>query len=233
MANTKKSFSDLIGASFNSIGALKDETAVAEEPEVEQQSEIVDTSAPAAAGIPADELKPAEKSFEDITSPYKEGFYIIRKRGDDDIIAVGLEKKLNEDEDYILKNIKSTNAFKNEEIDYTLLPQNCIDIFRKEWARGELQVYNTKDGLDAIVNLDSKPVDDIDAMLKKEGFVRDIEQFGECRKTSVVLPVKFIRYCTKRGEGYKIWKGSGRWFLTNLVYKDISLHSNEIDIDEI
>lgn len=233
MANTKKSFSELIGAGFNSIGALKDEAAAVEEQPAEQGNEKIEESTAKTAELKKESLDLAEKSFEDIVTPYKDGFYVIRKKSDDEIIAVGLEKKLNEGEDYILKNIKSTNACKNGEIEYTLLPFDCINIFKKDWLKGNLKIYNIKNGLDAVVNLDAKTEDTFAAKIKKEGFVEDIEVFGECRKTSVVLPVKFIRYCTRRGEDMGVFKGAARFFLTNVVAKDIREHRDEIDIDKI
>ena len=224
----KKSFLNQIGTTFNSIGALKDEAPENEIPENENSPADIHAEVPKAV-IPAVKVE----TFEELTAPYTEGFYVIRRNDDDNIIAVGLDKKFNDGEDFILKNIESTNAFKNGAIDYTLLPQKNINIFKKDWKRGELKIYNTKEGLDAIIKLDSISENDMDAKLKKEGFVLDDDCFGEYRKISVVLPVKFIRYCKKRAEEFKIWKGSLKWFLTNLIFRDYEKNKNRIDIDQI
>lgn len=228
MANTKTSFFNDIGTTYHSVGAVKDEASVIEE----QTPETTEAEPAAAAEVLETAVKPG-KTFEDIVAPYKEGFYVIRRNDDDNIIAVGLDKKFNEGEDFILKNIESTNVFKNGRIEFTLLPQKCIGIFKKDWRKGRLEIYSTKDGLDAIIRLDSVSENDMDAKLRKEGFVMDDDCFGEYRKVSVVLPVKFIRYCKKRAEEFRVWKGSLKWYITNIIYRDYVENKNRIDIDQV
>ena len=169
--------------------------------------------------------------FDDAIAPNTEGFAVIKVRKTGNIIAVNLEKR--EEEEAILKLLENnTTALKKKKVDYAYLPKESLKIFRQEWEEKKLTIVSFPEGLSCVVKLDdtvkeaetAKTASDIDERLKEEGFLRDIEQLGEPRRTSTVLPDDLIQYCSRRASTFKIYRGPQRWLITNLLYADREKH---------
>lgn len=228
MAN--KNFADTIRSKM--YRAEKNEKTP--EPEVKSVEDIKDEgdfSLPVADIV---EEKKTEKSkdelYEEAVKPYA-GFAVIKSRKTKKITAIGLKK--NEDESYISTLIeKHTDALKDKNIDYAYLSKESLNIFRLEWEEGRLTIIPLEEGLSFAVKLDEtvkkeKPVavdDDIEARLAAEGFVRDVDQLGECRKTSTFIPDDLLIYCSKRASSFRVFRGQQKWVICNLLARDRQAH---------
>ena len=213
--------------------AEKESSAV----QAEKKGESVPAPVEEPAETAAESEKPEENTeavdknlFDEAVQDY-EGFGVIKNRKTGKLTAIGLKKA--EDEKYITALLKDKAAIKDKFVDYAYLSKESLAIFRYEYESNRMAIESLDKGLITVVGLDEQvkadnehydKYEDIDAKLERAGFLRDIDQLGEPRKTSTYLPDEYIQYCSKRASEFKIYKGPVRWVLTNLLRKDILEH---------
>lgn len=187
--------------------------------------------------LPVAEMKNEEKTEKTLEELFHEaidsyiGFSVIKSRKTNKITAIGLKRK--EDESYITSLIeKHSDALRDKSIDYAYLPKESLAIFLHDWEVKKMAIIPLEEGLSFAVKLDEtvkkeKPLNEdasIDERLAAEGFVRDVDQLGECRKTSTFIPDDLLIYCSKRASSFRIFKGQQKWVICNLLAKDRAEH---------
>lgn len=187
--------------------------------------------------LPVAEMKNEEKTGKTLEELFHEaidsyiGFSVIKSRKTNKITAIGLKRK--EDESYITSLIeKHSDAFRDKSIDYAYLPKESLSIFLHDWEVKKMAIIPLEEGLSFAVKLDEtvkkeKPLNEdasIDERLAAEGFVRDVDQLGECRKTSTFIPDDLLIYCSKRASSFRIFRGQQKWVICNLLARDREAH---------
>lgn len=233
MAN--KNFTDTIRSKMyrtEKVEETKEEKNVPAVETHEDKNPVTEPFELPVAEIKTDDVKEktSEELFKEAIEPYV-GFSVIKSRKTNKITAIGLKKR--EDEGYIVSLIeKHSDALKDKSIDYAFLPKESLSIFFHDWEIKKMTVIPLEEGLSFAVKLDEtvkkeKPLSEdasIDERLAAEGFVRDVDQLGECRKTSTFIPDDLLIYCSKRASSFKIFRGQQKWVICNLLARDRDSH---------